>query len=337
MSALGRANLDGTDARGSVLRFIRVLGATDAAKAPSPTLANSVHYIQAYQKMGIQSMSTDRRIYFLAGLPRSGSTLLANILAQHPRIHVTTTSGIVDMLVQVRNAWDRLREFQAMDRKASERVKRNVLSAMLQGYFAHIERPICIDKNRRWSEYLEMAAELIGGRERLKILVTVRDLRDVLASFETLHRKTSALGQLPLEADRGAKFKTTLGRLEVLMEDERAVGRAYHGIRDAVTRGWKDHMHFIDYEDLTHKPEETLRGVYRFLGEEGHRHDFAHVEQVMFEDDFAYGLRDLHVIRPKVEPQAPKWPKVFDEAVFDSASWKNVESIAEFWKACLKA
>src|SRR5215472_14368400 len=115
-------------------------------------------------------MSSARRIYFLAGLPRSGSTLLANILAQNPRVHVTATSGIVDMLVQVRNAWDRLREFQAMDRKASEQVKRNVLGAMLQGYFAHIERPMCIDKNRRWCEYLEMAAELIGGRERLKIL-----------------------------------------------------------------------------------------------------------------------------------------------------------------------
>jgi sulfotransferase len=281
-------------------------------------------------------MSNERRIYFLTGLPRSGSTLLANILAQHPEFHVTTTSGIVDMLVQVRNAWDRLREFQAMERRVSEQVKRNVLSAMLQGYFAHVEQPICIDKNRRWPEYLEMAAELVGGRDRLKVLVTVRDLRDVLASFEILYRKTSALGQLPLEADRGAKFKTALGRLEVLMEDERAVGRPYHGIRDAVTRGWKDRMHFIDYDDLTRKPAETLRRVYRFLGEKDHAHDFAHVEQVTIEDDFPYGLRDLHVIRPRVEPQAPSWPKVFDEAVFNSPAWKNLEGIAQFWKQYLE-
>jgi sulfotransferase len=282
-------------------------------------------------------MSDPRRIYFLAGLPRSGSTLLANILVQHPRIHVTGTSGIVDMLVQVRNGWDRLREFQAMERRTSEQVKGNVLRAMLQGYFAHIERPICIDKNRRWSEFLEMGAELVGGRDRLKVLVTVRDLRNVLASFEKLYRKTSALGQLPLEADRGAKFKTALGRVEVLMEEERAVGRAYYGIRDAVTRGWKDRMHFIDYEDLTRKPRETINSVYRFLGEERHQHDFEHVEQVTFEDDFVYGFRDLHVIRSKVVPQPPSWPKVFDDAVFQSPAWKNIESIAEFWKLYLKA
>lgn len=282
-------------------------------------------------------MSNHRRIYFLAGLPRSGSTLLANILVQHPKIHVTATSGIVDMLVQVRNGWDRLREFQAMERRVSERVKGNVLKAMLQGYFAHIERPICIDKNRRWSEFLEMGAELVGGRDRLKVLVTVRDLRNVLASFESLYRKTSAMGQLPLEADRGAKFKTALGRVEVLIEEERAVGRAYNGIRDAVTRGWKDRMHFIDYDDLTHKPGETMNSVYRFLGEEGHQHDFEHVEQVTFEDDLAYGFRDLHVIRSKVESQPPSWPKIFDDAVFQSPAWKNIESIAEFWKLYLKA
>jgi sulfotransferase len=282
-------------------------------------------------------MSPNGRIYFLAGLPRSGSTLLANILVQHPEIHVTTTSGIVDMLVQVRNGWDRVREFQALERRTSELVKSNVLKAMLRGYFAHIERPICIDKNRRWSEFLEMAAELVGGRDRLKVLITVRDLRDVLASFESLYRKTSALRQVPLEADWGARFKTALGRVQVLMEEERAVGRAYYGIRDAITRGWKDRMHFVDYEDLTRKPEQAMNGVYRFLGEEAYPHDFEHVEQVAFEDDFVYGFRDLHVIRSKVEPQPPSWPTVFDDAVFQSPAWKNVESIAEFWKPYLSA
>ena len=280
-------------------------------------------------------MPDDKRIYFLAGLPRSGSTLLANVMAQHPGIHVTSTSGIVDMLVLVRNAWDRLREFQAMERSISEEVKASVLRAMLQGYFAHVERPICIDKNRRWTEYLEMGARLLGGRDHVKVLVTVRDLRDVLASFETLYRKTAALGQVPLEADRGPRFKTALGRLEVLIEEERAVGRPYHAIRDAVTRGWSDCMHFVDYAELTANPEQTMREVYRFLGEERYEHDFTAVEQVTFEDDFAYGFKDLHVIRCKVEAQPPAWPQVFDAAVFDSPAWKRVEAMAQFWKPYL--
>ncbi len=100
-------------------------------------------------------MSNDKRIYFLAGLPRSGSTLLANILAQHPKMHVTPTSGVVDMLVQVRNGWDQNDAFRAMERKLSEEVKGNVLRAMLQAYFSHVDKPVCIDKNRYWAEFLE--------------------------------------------------------------------------------------------------------------------------------------------------------------------------------------
>ena len=274
----------------------------------------------------------DKRIYFLAGLPRSGSTLLANILAQHRSIYVTPTSGIVDMLVQVRNAWDRNDAFQAADRKLSEEIKERVLKSMLQAYFAHTERPICIDKNRYWAEFLEMGAALLGGRDKVKVIVTVRDLRDVLASFERLYRKTSALGQIHQEANLALKFKTALGRVETFIDDAQPVGRAYNAIRDAVTRGWADRMHFVDYEDLTKHPKETLADLYRFLGEEGATHDFANVEQVTFEDDFVYGFKDLHQIRQEVKPQPPQWPQVFDDAVFQSPVWKNIENAATFWK-----
>ena len=277
-------------------------------------------------------MPSDKTVYFLAGLPRSGSTLLANILAQHPAMYVTPTSGIVDMLVNVRNHWNQNDAFRAMERKLSEQVKGTVLRAMLQAYFSHVPEPVCIDKNRYWAEFLEMAEVLVGGREHVKVIMTVRDLRDVLASFERLYRKTSALGQLPQESGMALKFKTALGRAEIFIDDGQPVGRAYNAIRDAVTRGWLDCMHFVDYEDLTRKPKQTLAGIYQFLGQPPHEHDFTNVRQVTFEDDFAYGFKDLHVIRQQVEPQAPQWPSVYDDAVFQSKVWKNIENVATFWK-----
>ncbi len=281
-------------------------------------------------------MTERKTIHFLAGLPRSGSTLLANVLLQNPAIHVTPTSGICDMLVQVKNGWDRNDAFQAMERGLSERVKGDVLRAMLQAYFGHVERPICIDKNRYWAEFLEMAAELVGGRDRVKVLVTVRDLRDVVASFEKLYRRTSALGQVAQEAGMALKFKTALGRAEVFVDDAQPVGRAYNAIRDAVTRGWLDRMHFIDFEDLTRRPKETLQGIYGFLQAPAHAHDFGRVEQVTVEDDFVYGFKDLHVIRQKVEPLPPAWPNVYDDAVFQSPAWKTIEGVAQFWKLYAK-
>lgn len=97
--------------------------------------------------------SAPKTIYFIAGLPRSGSTLLTNILAQNPKCYATPTSGIIDMLVNVRNHWDQNQAFKAMDRGLSEQIKQRVMQDMLQSYFAHAEQPICIDKNRFWCEF----------------------------------------------------------------------------------------------------------------------------------------------------------------------------------------
>ena len=277
-----------------------------------------------------------KTVYFIAGLPRSGSTLLTNILAQNPACYTTPTSGIIDMLVNVRNHWDQNQAFKAMDRGLSEQIKKQVMQDMLQSYFAHAPQPICIDKNRFWCEFLEMAGELVGGREKVKIIVTVRDLRDVLASFEQLYRNTSGLGQLPQENSMAMKFKTARGRMEVFADDSQPVGRAFSAIRDAITRGWLANMHFVEYDALTTHPDETLAGIYRFLGQPNHQHDFNHVEQITHEDDTVYGFKDLHIIRNKVEPQAPKWQNIYDDSVFSAPAWKSIESMAQFWKAYKK-
>jgi len=273
-----------------------------------------------------------KTVYFVAGLPRSGSTLLMNILGQNPSLYVTPTSGILDQLGQVKNNWDKSDANRARERNENELIKKNVLKGMLQGYFSHVEQSICIDKNRYWLEYAEMAAAILGGKENVKILVTVRDLRDVLASFEHLYRKTSALSQVPIDQNNPLKCKTALGRFEMFIDDAQPVGRAFNAIRDAITRGWGPNMHIVDYEQLTTTPAQTVQGIYKFLGEDQYQHDFDNVEQITWEDDAAYGFKDLHVIRTQVEPQAPRWPSTFDVTVTESDAWKNINRFARFWE-----
>jgi sulfotransferase len=38
-----------------------------------------------------------QKIFFNSTLPRSGSTLLQNIMGQNPEFHVTPTSGLIDV------------------------------------------------------------------------------------------------------------------------------------------------------------------------------------------------------------------------------------------------
>lgn len=279
-------------------------------------------------------MSDPKTFFFVAGLPRSGSTLMMNLLGQNPRYFVTPTSGILDVLVQVRNGWARNVMFQALDRAESEKMKQQVLKAILQAAFAHVEQPVCFDKNRGWCDFLEMAEVMVGGRDKVKCIITVRDLRDVVASFEKLYRKTSALGQIPQELpNEPLRMKTAVNRCRVFISDGEPIGRAFNAIRDAATRGWLSNILFVEYDELTRRTKETLSRIYSFLGEEPFDHNLEHVEQITFEDDFVHGFKDLHKIRPKIEPQSPQWPHVFDRVVLEHEVWKGIERNAQFWRA----
>ena len=54
-------------------------------------------------------------IFFQSSLPRSGSTLLQNILGQNPDFYVTPTSGVLELLYMARGYYSNGAEFKAQD------------------------------------------------------------------------------------------------------------------------------------------------------------------------------------------------------------------------------
>ncbi len=249
--------------------------------------------------------SQDKNFVFLGGLPRSGSTLLANILNQNPRFHATPTSGLLEMLLIVRNNWNNITEFRAT---RNDLAKFRTLRAMLFAFYENIDKPFIFDKSRGWLAHLEMAESLLG--HKAKVLVPVRDIRDVLTSFEKLWRKESASGQISQERENYAKFQTVEGRCDIWLQPAQPVGIAYNRIKDALRRGYADRMYFVFFDELTTKPGEVMRGIYEFLGEPYFDHDFRNVEQSTHEDDFFHGFKDLHTIRNQVAPVATQWKEV---------------------------
>lgn len=247
-------------------------------------------------------------LQIITGLPRSGSTLLCNILLQNPAFHASATSGLLDILVPIRNGWDHLVCMQAMPAQESEVKKLAVLRAVAQGYYADVDRPVVFDKNRAWPRYLELAEAITG--KPAKALVCVRDLREVIASFEMLWRHTSATGQVAQERSSPADFDSLASRCALWARADQPVGAAYNAIKDALARGYRDRLHFVRYEELTARPAQTMAGIYEFLGAEPYEHDFEHVQQTTREDDRVHGFRGLHDIRPAVRPKAPIWPQV---------------------------
>ncbi len=275
----------------------------------------------------------EKTIYLMGGLPRSGSTLLMNILGQNPKFYVTSTSGLAQLLTSVRDNWNQIESIKALGSELSDEMQKNVMRSILYGWFKHTDKSVCIDKYHFWPNRLETIAALLGDRERVKILIMVRDLRDVVASFEKVHRKTTALGLTSQEEAHDAQFKTAKGRISLFIDDAQPVGRAFNAIRDAATRGWLDRMHFVEYEQFTHDPNQGMERIYEFLEEEPFLHNFDHVEQITYENDRIYRMKDLHAIQHKVNPAAPQWPHVFDATVLHDPVWKDIEKLAQFWKA----
>jgi sulfotransferase len=253
-------------------------------------------------------------LHFIAGLPRSGSTLLANCLAQNPRFYATQTSGMLEVLFGVRNSWDKIVEMRAMENGLSETRKMAVLRGIANDFYADVDKPIVFDKSRGWLAHLEMIENIL--QRPAKVLVPVRDLRDVLASFEKLWREASKTRQLDIESGNYANFQTVEQRLFAWTNAEQPVGLAYNRIKDALQRGYRDRMHFVEYDKFCNQPSATTKGIYEFLDEPIYEHDFTHVEQVTWEDDTVHGFPagSLHNIRSKIIPQPTQWPTILGSA-----------------------
>src|SRR5579862_555829 len=129
--------------------------------------------------------------HFIGGLPRAASTLLCNILHQNPRFHATATSGLLEVMFTARNVWNEFAEHRSNpDREDDRKRLQRTLGGIMAAYHGNVARPVVFDKSRGWPAYIEMLESALG--RKVKILVPVRNVSDILASFEKLHRKAIA-------------------------------------------------------------------------------------------------------------------------------------------------
>jgi len=252
-------------------------------------------------------MQPHRTFHFVSGMPRSGSTLLCNILNQNPRFWATPTSGLCPMLLRVNHIWQEIPELKASSTPAE---KLGLMRGMIHGFHT-TDRPTVISKSRGWVAALELVRNALGTEP--KVLVTIRDIPSILSSCEKLFRKELKSPESP--ARWGQNMETIEGRLAFWTAGDQLVGGQYNRIRDCVTRGNRRNLHFVDFDDLCADPKAVTDKVYAFLGEEPFEHNFAQVDQTTHEKDDEHGFTDLHTIRPKIEPLKKDFRQILGDAV----------------------
>ena len=247
-------------------------------------------------------------IFYNSSMPRSGSTLLQNILAQNPEVHATPTDGSLELLFGARYNFTNSPEFAAQDTELMTKAWRGFCKGGLEGYVKNLsDKPHTCIKSRGIGNSYDWYSAFMG--EDIKVLCTVRDIRAILSSMEKIFRKDSERAR-DIENPGKMSGTTTEKRVDIWLQSP-PVGMALERFQQMAKEGINRKCKMIKFERLTTDPETVMKEVYEYLELPYFKHDFNNVEQITVEDDAAYGLTsDLHKVRKEIKPIPMDYNKI---------------------------
>jgi hypothetical protein len=227
---------------------------------------------------------TVKKIYFLSGLPRSGSTVLAAILSQHPDLHASSTSGLLDMLVGTLRAWaDSLNTKAQKDQQAAEEEIQRVLKNICNTKYEEVDKPVILDKARGWADDTNMRtmAKVLGHKP--KIIATVRKVEDCAASFVRIAK--------PKNLD---KFLVEDELITHLKESYQTLEKGYSFAPECFL--------IVDYDDLMNDPQKELNRIHEFLELPPFEYNLNDIDgtNLQEKDEEVWLVPGLHDVQPKL-------------------------------------
>ena len=261
----------------------------------------------------------DNGIHFISGLPRAGSTLLAALLRQNPRLHAGMTSPVGSLFTAL------LRQMSQENETAvfiDDAQREAVLRAVFDAYYQAIHPgQLVFDTNRLWCAKLPAVAALFPGA---KVIACVRHMPWILDSIERLVRRNK------FEPSRVFNFEpgsTVYGRVEGVGAGTGLVGFAWNALREAFYSPESDRLMLLTYETLTTAPARAMAAIYEFIGEPEFSHDFENVQFDATEFDARLGAPGLHDVGKSVRPTERRTilpPDLFRRVERDSF-WQDPE------------
>jgi sulfotransferase len=232
-------------------------------------------------------------VHFISGLPRSGSTLLAALLRQNPKFHADITGPVSLLTGVIHQRIGGNGEFSVLfDEKRCAQMLRGVFDT----YYAHVAGgSVLFDTNRAWTSRTALLGNLYPN---CKIICCVREIGWIIDSLERM-RITNPLKLSKLFQQAGESIYT---RVDALMHSETGlIGSAWSMLREAWFSEAANRLIVISYDMLVREPGETLRKLYRHIGESHFEHDFRNVEYDAPDYDSNLGMPGLHTVHRVVE------------------------------------
>jgi sulfotransferase len=235
-----------------------------------------------------------KTLYFLGGLPRSGSTLLGSLLNQHSDIYVSPTSPLGDVVTDIEKSFNTLDIQFTFDRKE---ISYNVYKAVLANFYNHIPKSTILDKHRFWGKNLDTVQMFLSNKP--KIVATYRSIPEVLTSYISLIERTGHQDNFIDNHLRKDNLPVTNNnRAEYIWRYY--VSPSYESMIYGLNK-YPDWVHLVEYNNLVSNPEEELNKIYNFLEVPTHTNTFNNIENACGEQkDEEWGLKGLHDIRPNL-------------------------------------
>jgi len=269
--------------------------------------------------------------HFLSGLPRSGSTLLSSILNQNPDIYSGPNSPMCGMMFNLERSILASEQYRAYPKPE---VMPSTIMGTLNNYYSDRTEPIIIDKSREWSIQEHFNVLLRNMNENPKVVLTVRNVTDILASFIYMinqNPQSPSFIDQEIQARQEFNFYRPIDdiRCDHLMRPKGLIDNALYGIAFAMLEENREYFHIVEYEDLVNKTQQTIDGVYQFLGLDEYSHDFTNIVNIAPEDDRVYGVKGLHDVRPEISRREIIKQETLSPYVLNKYSglefWREVE------------
>jgi len=246
----------------------------------------------------------------VTGLPRAGSTLLCQLLAQHPEIKCEGhSSPLCNTLLGIRRMISDDQFFLAQLDNSFDSSYAHLTAAMqgfLRGWNQDCSEKVVVDKNRAWLHAIEL---LLHIEPEAKLIVCLRELGQIYGSIEAQHQKTILVDFI----DHLADFDR-FGRADMLFAKDKAIGAplvSLHAVPD-LPKHVQERLFFVRFEDLMERPTACMSQLYAWLGLAPFEIDPEKLEKMgAQESDSHYRMKYSHkqstrITKPKMHAIPPR-------------------------------
>ena len=256
-----------------------------------------------------------KKLYFLSGLHRSGSTVLSSILNQNANIYCSPTSPLPDVLISSGKFLEQSRNTYTFNYEVHNQ---NLIRGILDSFYYHIDNTIIIDKHRGWPSVIEMLKYYYKAP---KIICTNRKIPEIIASFINLIEKDEE-NIIDKELLLYGHKITTKNRANYIFLNY------VNPIRNLMLESLKNHrecIHMVEYDDLISNPQRTMSKIYKFINLDEYKHNFDHIDNSNKENDILWGIKNLHKVRKKLKKVDYSVYQILGEDLVDLYSQFNIK------------